>query len=271
MIAAVRQGPRQRPPCWPKLSGATRSTQSHGFHVAPRRETEMGDVPLLAKVNFLSDPASYPHRPSTVIAKETHWAWVFLAAGLVYKMKKPSLRPSMDFRELPARRWACENELKVNQRLAPSIYRSVVPLVLRDDGSLALGGDGEVVEWLVEMLRLDTANCMDARIADGRLTVADAEPSGIRSQSSMRAALPKRLPILAKPTSDTSGPKLARRTALFAAGPSMGTRPGFTTSSMISSSGWEWSKTKSVSARRRACWSMVMGTFALNTSVSELP
>ena len=81
----------------------------------------MSEVPLLAKVRFLSDPASYPHRPSTVIAKETHWAWVFVASGLVYKMKKPSLRPSMDFRALAGRRWACENELRVNQRFAPAI------------------------------------------------------------------------------------------------------------------------------------------------------
>lgn len=138
----------------------------------------MGDVPLAAKVDFLSDRASYPHRPSTVVAIETHWAWVFLASGLVYKMKKPCLRPSMDFRGLPARRWACENELKVNRRLAPDIYRAVVPLVKRGDGTLSLAGDGEVVEWLVEMRQLDRADCMDARIAEGRLTTEDVQAVG---------------------------------------------------------------------------------------------
>jgi aminoglycoside phosphotransferase family enzyme len=138
----------------------------------------MGAVPLPAKVKFLSDPASYPHRPPTVIARETHWAWVFIASGLVYKMKKPSLRPSMDFRALAARKRACENELRVNRRFAPSIYRTVVPLVRREDGTLSLGGHGEVVEWLVEMRQLETADCMDARIAGHRLSAAQVAAVG---------------------------------------------------------------------------------------------
>lgn len=138
----------------------------------------MNEVPLLAKVRFLSDPASYPHRPSTVIARETHWAWVFMAAGLVYKMKKPDSRPGMDFRALAARKWACENEFRVNRRFAPAVYRSVIPLVLCEDGKLSLGGEGEVVEWLVEMERLEAADCMDARIADHRLSSAQVAAVG---------------------------------------------------------------------------------------------
>ncbi|HEY9011119.1 MAG TPA: hypothetical protein VIN06_08875 [Devosia sp.] len=143
-----------------------------------RAADDVEDVPLAAKVAFLREPSSYPHAPSTVIAKETHWAWVFVAAGLVYKLKKPSLRPSMDFRDLAARRCACENELRVNRRFAPDIYRAVVPLVLRGDGTLRLGGDGVVVEWLVEMQQLDTAQCMDQRIADERLTPAHVAAVG---------------------------------------------------------------------------------------------
>ncbi len=153
----------------------------------------MVDVPLEAKVAFLRNPNSYPHAPASVVAKETHWAWVFIASGLVYKMKKPCLRPSMDFRDLASRRRACENELLINQRLAPGVYRSLVPLVQHGDGSLTLGGHGSVVEWLVEMSQLETANCMDARLLAKRLTPVHVDAVARRFADFYKASLGRRL------------------------------------------------------------------------------
>ena len=79
---------------------------------------------------------------------------VFLAGDRVYKLKKPVRFPYLDFSTLARREAACRAELKLNRRLAPDTYRDVVPLVLSEQG-LAIGGEGEAVDWLVVMNRLD--------------------------------------------------------------------------------------------------------------------
>ena len=77
-------------------------------------------------VAFLSDPASYPHRPPEVEVVETHMSWVFLAGDRVFKMKKALRFPFLDFTTLESRRLNCEREVALNQRLAPGIYERVV-------------------------------------------------------------------------------------------------------------------------------------------------
>ncbi|MGP0083961.1 MAG: hypothetical protein ACLP0B_10080, partial [Steroidobacteraceae bacterium] len=54
---------------------------------------------------------------------------VFLAGDRVYKLKKPVRFPYLDFSTLARREAACRAELRLNRRLAPDVYRDVVPLV----------------------------------------------------------------------------------------------------------------------------------------------
>jgi len=103
-----------------------------------------------------------------VICHETHMSLVFLAGGQVYKLKKPVRFPYLDFSTISHREAACRAELKLNRRLAPDIYRGVIPLTLTPSG-LALGGGGEIVDWLVLMKRLDGRQMLDRVIADGSL------------------------------------------------------------------------------------------------------
>jgi len=93
---------------------------------------------------------------------------VFLADDRVYKLKKPVRFPYLDFSSLARREAACRAELRLNRRLAPDIYRDVVPLTQSASG-LAIGGAGEVVDWLVVMNRLDAAQMLDCVIAEKRL------------------------------------------------------------------------------------------------------
>ena len=93
---------------------------------------------------------------------------VFLAGGRVYKLKKPVRFPYLDFSTLARREAACRGELKLNRRLAPDVYQDVVPLV-RSANELVLGGDGEVVDWLVAMNRLDDTQMLDRVIGEARL------------------------------------------------------------------------------------------------------
>ena len=138
------------------------------------------DTPLVvgeetAVLAFLADPVSYPGRPDRVDSIETHMSRVFLAGDRVYKLKKPVRFSFVDFTTLEARRRNCERELALNQRLAPDVYLAVQPLVRGPRGRLAFGGDGEIVEWLVVMRRLEPTRLLDQALVAGTVTPADVD------------------------------------------------------------------------------------------------
>lgn len=122
---------------------------------------------LAAKVHWLQQPATYPHAPQRIEAIETHMSWVFLADEYVYKLKKPVRRDFLDFSTLEARHRNCEEELRLNRRLAPDVYLNVVPLAIDDAATVRLGGRGEVLEWLVRMRRLPAECMLDYAIQHG--------------------------------------------------------------------------------------------------------
>lgn len=124
-------------------------------------------VSLQAKVQALRSAATYGDRQRTIEAIETHFAWVFLTDELVYKLKKPRRNEYIDLRELAARRASCEEEVRVNRRLAPDTYLGVTALNRARDGSLRLDGPGVAVEWLVTMRRLPGELMLDRTIAMG--------------------------------------------------------------------------------------------------------
>ena len=120
----------------------------------------------------LRDPVFYPHQPTEVSVLETHISWVFLAGDLVYKCKKPVRFDFLDFSTLALRKQACEDEVRLNRRLAPQMYRRVVPIT-QEVKELQLDGDGPVVEWLVEMQRLPTDETLELKLRRGDLHVDD--------------------------------------------------------------------------------------------------
>lgn len=129
---------------------------------------------LEAKVAYLSRASSYPDAPRAVTAVQTHMSWVFLTDRTVYKLKKPVRYDYLDFSTIEARRQACENELRLNRRLAASVYQETVPLAVDRSGEFALGGTGAVVDWLVKMLRLPAAQMLDAVLQRRDRPVDDA-------------------------------------------------------------------------------------------------
>ena len=96
---------------------------------------------------------------------ETHISAVFLGQDSVWKLKKAVRLPFLDFSTLASRKHFCERELALNRPAAPSLYRDVAPVVRRPDGTIALGGDGEVLDWVVRMARVPAGDFLDARAA----------------------------------------------------------------------------------------------------------
>ncbi len=106
------------------------------------------------------------HRPRRI---DTHISAVFLAGEHAWKLKKAVCLPFLDFTGLDSRRAACEAEVEINRRLAPELYLGTVPVTRGADGTLRLGGDGEVVDWLVHMRRFDQRTLFSTLVAAGRV------------------------------------------------------------------------------------------------------
>lgn len=108
---------------------------------------------------LLADPSTYGVS-EPVRRIDTHGAVIFLAGDTVYKVKRAVRFSFMDFSTLDKRRRACTREVELNRATAPALYRGLVPIVRRD-GTLHLGGEGEIVEWAVEMRRFDENATLD--------------------------------------------------------------------------------------------------------------
>jgi aminoglycoside phosphotransferase family enzyme len=145
------------------------STPLHGLRT---------DLGLAAKVAVLRNPATYPERPARVEAIETHMSWVFLAGHHAYKLKKPVRYDFLDFSTLALRQWNCGEEVRLNRRLAANVYLGTVALARDERGALRLGGDGEVVEWLVQMRRLPAGRMLDELIRRGDVPTAEIDRLG---------------------------------------------------------------------------------------------
>ncbi len=124
-------------------------------------------------IDFLSRPASHQPAPDTVERIDTHGAIVFLAGDTAYKIKRAVRLAYLDFSTLEKRRAACARELEINRLTAPQLYRRNVAIVRRADGTLAFGsaeeGEGEVLEWAVEMARFDQDALLDRMASENRL------------------------------------------------------------------------------------------------------
>jgi hypothetical protein len=110
---------------------------------------------------FLANPATYGGGLKKVRRIDTHAASVFLAGDRALKIKRAVRFPFLDYSTLEKRKRACETEIEVNRRLAPELYRGVVAITRANDGRLAIGGDGEPVEWAVDMVRFDENRTLD--------------------------------------------------------------------------------------------------------------
>lgn len=121
--------------------------------------------PLIAA---LHDSACYDHPVAAIEVLETHISWVVLAGEFAYKLKKPVDFGFLDFTTRERRRFYCEEELRLNRRLAPTLYLAVVPLT----GSPAapqVNGSGEPFDYAVKMRRFEQAALLSRLAERGEL------------------------------------------------------------------------------------------------------
>jgi aminoglycoside phosphotransferase family enzyme/predicted kinase len=119
-------------------------------------------------IEALHDPACYPHPVTTVAVVETHISWVLLTGPYAYKIKKPVALGFLDFSTLTKRRDYCEAELRLNRRLAPSLYLEIVAIT-GTPAQPRLGGPGEPFEYAVKMVQFPQEAQLDRMLARGTL------------------------------------------------------------------------------------------------------
>jgi aminoglycoside phosphotransferase family enzyme/predicted kinase len=130
------------------------------------------DLPTL--IAALSRPEAFPQRTSAVEVRQTHISVVFLGDDIVYKIKKPVALGFLDFSTLERRRHFCDEEVRLNRRLAPHVYLGVVPVTAMP-GGFRFDGVGEPVEWAVKMQRLPDGATLESRLSRDQVTAADLE------------------------------------------------------------------------------------------------
>jgi aminoglycoside phosphotransferase family enzyme len=146
--------------------------------MAERSADGLGPCPSLeAKIAYLRQPGSYPEHPERVATVETHMSWVFLTDLYAYKLKKPVRYGFLDFSTVSARHRNCQEELRLNRRLAPAVYLGIVPLTVDHRGKMGLAGEGKAVDWLVKMHRLPAHRRLDWMIRQQTLEEAALGPA----------------------------------------------------------------------------------------------
>jgi aminoglycoside phosphotransferase family enzyme len=138
---------------------------------------------------------------------ETHFAWIFLVGDRALKLRKPVRRDTMDYSSIELRRVDSEEDVRLNRRLAPDVYLRTLPLVRRADGRIVPGNTGDIVDWLVEMRRLDRNCFMGAALGRGDLSQQDLQ----RVAGMLAAFYAAAPPAISRP--GVIGPRIAAQAA----------------------------------------------------------
>lgn len=124
---------------------------------------------------WLSEPENLPSPSGSVKLIETHISLVFVADEHVYKLKKPVEFEFLNFSSVDARKQACQDELRLNRRLAPDVYLDVLPVYRKENGEPTWEATGEPVDWVVHMQRLPEHRMMEDVIRAGAITDGDCQ------------------------------------------------------------------------------------------------
>lgn len=125
-------------------------------------------------IKALQNPTLYKHPTEGFQVLETHISWVILTGSYAYKIKKPVNFGFLDFSSLDKRKFYCDEELRLNRRLAPDLYLDVIPIYgtvsqpCLSSGLNAQTTDSEQaqqnnapIEYALRMTQFDQAGLLD--------------------------------------------------------------------------------------------------------------
>ena len=117
-------------------------------------------------IGRLRELPGFPSDGVPIEVRQTHASVVVIAGDDVYKLKKPVNFGFLDYSTVKRRRAMCRAEVRLNRRLAPTVYLGT--------GELRPNA-GEPGDWVVHMRRLDDAASLEAMVRDRRASPGDME------------------------------------------------------------------------------------------------
>jgi len=158
-------------------------------------------------IEALCQPEAYPVPVGPIRLLETHISWVILTGRQAYKIKKPVDFGFLDFTRLADRLHFCQEELRLNRRLADTLYLDCVAITGSPDCP-HMEGEGVAIEYAVKMRQFDDGCLFDTLARNGQLSLAVVERLADRL-----AIFHRNLPP-ADPGVDYGSPALIRAAAL---------------------------------------------------------
>jgi aminoglycoside phosphotransferase family enzyme len=120
-------------------------------------------------IQGLQDPQAFPGEEGKVEVLQTHISVLFFVGDRVYKVKKPVDLGFLDYRSLEARRFFCEEEVRLGKDLAASVYLGVWEIRREGKRFSVGGGQGELVDYCVAMRRLPEDRMMNRLVCEKKL------------------------------------------------------------------------------------------------------
>src|SRR5262245_4154284 len=119
-------------------------------------------------IKALTDRAVYEHPTTEITVLQTHISWVVLTGSYAYKIKKPVNLGFVDFSTLAQRHFFCQEELRLNRRLAPQVYLEVVGIYGTPERPRFHNG-GTPIEYAVKMVQFPQDTLLSHLINAGQL------------------------------------------------------------------------------------------------------
>jgi len=121
-------------------------------------------------IEAMLQPGFYDHVVQSVQLIQTHISYVFLTGEFAYKVKKPVNFGFLDFSSLDKRQFFCQEELRLNKRLAPDLYLAVLPIYSHNDRFSFASNNSEPIEYVVKMRQFPQEQLLINLFERGELT-----------------------------------------------------------------------------------------------------
>ena len=119
-------------------------------------------------IQALTDRSVYEHPTTEIVVVQTHISWVVLTGPYAYKIKKPVNLGFVDFSTLAKRHFFCQEELRLNRRLAPQLYLEVIAISGTPEHP-RFHGTGAPIEYAVKMRQFAQDQLLSHRLDTGTL------------------------------------------------------------------------------------------------------
>jgi hypothetical protein len=143
-------------------------------------------------IQALTDRSVYAHPTTEIAVLQTHISWVVLTGPYAYKIKKPVNFGFIDFSTLAKRHFFCQEELRLNRRLAPQLYLEVIAISGTPEHP-RFHGTGAPIEYAVKMRQFAQGQLLSHLLDAGTLQGAHIDHLA-HEVSAFHARIPRAYP-----------------------------------------------------------------------------